>query len=112
MLSCIIEYVCAIAHKPPNDESVRTKGNVVWRGWILLLIQWIPFVISKKGKIYFVHGRILQMEKFVELITNILQQLGVTKNITYVSSQLAQALCLLDEKQRQHKEEKVWIKLN
>ena len=54
-------------------------------------------------RIYAKISTILVEKKFVELITNILQQLGVTKNITYVSSQLAQALCLLDEKQRQHK---------
>lgn len=54
-------------------------------------------------RIYAKISTILVEKTFVDLISNILQQLGVNKSITFVSSQLAQSLYLLDDKHRQSK---------
>ena len=61
-----MEFVWAIAQNPPNEVSVRTNGNVIYSGCILLLIQWIPFVISKKGNKYLVYDTVSHIENNTE----------------------------------------------
>ena len=55
-----------MAHIPPNDVSVRINGNAMYGGCILQLIQWIPFVISKNGRIYFVYETVSSIENNTE----------------------------------------------